>query len=192
MSSKGASFQLYQEMLAAEKDVEDAAARLEDLLSRHQKPKAQLDHTYSPKISDLPVEILSMVFYSWFSEKDWGPKMENQHMLVPLDVEPVCHTWRQVAWSHGQGPYSGRISFLKRNGHRGMHVLDELATGSSVLWGGMVMNMDGRDQHLQRGMISRSATMELGQSWTNQGEEQVAWKRWEVFPYIFRSRKPWI
>ncbi|KAF9550456.1 hypothetical protein CPC08DRAFT_729184 [Agrocybe pediades] len=111
-------------------------------------------------------------------------KMENQHMLVPLDVEPVCRTWRQVAWSRPvlwTDIVLEKVSSPASNGRRGMHVLgNEPAGGSSVHWGGMVMNMDGRDQHLRRG-ISRSATGELGQSWTNQGEEQVAWKRWEVF-----------
>ncbi|KAF9562258.1 hypothetical protein CPC08DRAFT_382881 [Agrocybe pediades] len=99
--NKGGPCQICQEILAVEKDAADAISRLEDVLARHQKLKAQLNHTHSPIIRDLPVEILSMIFYSCFSEemrlKDRKRRYED--WFVPLHVGAVCRTWRQVAWS---------------------------------------------------------------------------------------------
>ncbi|KAF9552237.1 hypothetical protein CPC08DRAFT_296625 [Agrocybe pediades] len=95
------SCQLCQEILAVEKDIEDAVSNIEDLLIRHQRLKTQLNNTHSPIIRDLPVEILSMIFYSCFPDamKNGDRLPSRCDPFVPLKVGAVCRTWRQIAWS---------------------------------------------------------------------------------------------
>ncbi|KAF4612009.1 hypothetical protein D9613_004329 [Agrocybe pediades] len=92
---------LCQEILTVEKDIEEAVIRLKSLLSRHQRLKTELNHNHSPIIRDLPVEMLSTIFYSCFSEKfrqDDGELMYGD-FFIPLKIGSVCRTWRQVARS---------------------------------------------------------------------------------------------
>ncbi|KAF4611514.1 hypothetical protein D9613_004476 [Agrocybe pediades] len=88
-----------QKMREAEKDIADAIAHLKDVLNRHQQLKTEINHFHSPIIRDLPVEILSKIFYSCFSE---GKKMGSEEAtlkdsLVPLKIGGICRTWRQIA-----------------------------------------------------------------------------------------------
>ncbi|KAF9553291.1 hypothetical protein CPC08DRAFT_235604 [Agrocybe pediades] len=92
---------LCQELHTLEKDVEKAIASLKQLLNRHQNLKTEINRTHSPIIRDLPVEILSKIFYSCFSEEMRrvdGEPIYGDH-LVPLKVGAVCRTWRQIARS---------------------------------------------------------------------------------------------
>ncbi|KAF4612081.1 hypothetical protein D9613_004486 [Agrocybe pediades] len=92
---------LCQKLHTLEKDVEKAIAGLKQLLNRHQNLKTETNRTHSPIIRDLPVEILSKIFYSCISEEmrkvDGEPNYGDD--LVPLQISAVCRTWRQVAWS---------------------------------------------------------------------------------------------
>ncbi|KAF4612155.1 hypothetical protein D9613_004501 [Agrocybe pediades] len=92
---------LCQEILGVEKDISDAVSRLEDLLSHYRRLKTDTNRTHSPIIRDLPVEVLSKIFFACFSDKvnddDWQP--HHRDHVVPLKIGAVCLTWRHVAWS---------------------------------------------------------------------------------------------
>ncbi|KAF9552240.1 hypothetical protein CPC08DRAFT_296627 [Agrocybe pediades] len=109
-----------QELHTLEKDVEKAIAGLKQLLNRHQNLKTEINRTHSPIIRDLPVEILSKIFYSCFSEEmrkvDGEPKDDDD--LIPLQVGAVCRTWRQVAWS---SPELWTIMCFRRHFLSGSH-----------------------------------------------------------------------
>ncbi|KAF4612084.1 hypothetical protein D9613_004483 [Agrocybe pediades] len=94
--------QLCQELLAAENDVEAAIMQLKAALNRHQRVKTDINRTHSPIIRDLPIEILSRIFYSCFSEdmQKYGEPI-YEDCFVPLKVgagfiagisrlQPVC------------------------------------------------------------------------------------------------------
>ncbi|KAF4611427.1 hypothetical protein D9613_004434 [Agrocybe pediades] len=90
------SCQLCQEILAVEKDIEDAVSHSEDLLIRHQRLKTQLNNTHSPLIRDLPVEILSMILYSCFPDAMWEP------VLSPVSY--VCNQYSMIGeWIQRSG-----------------------------------------------------------------------------------------
>ncbi|KAF4612079.1 hypothetical protein D9613_004484 [Agrocybe pediades] len=97
---------LCQEILGVEKDIAGTMARLKDLLSHHQRLKTDVNRTHSPIIRDLPVEVLSRIFYACFSRNpnkfmtndgDWSPSYYS--IAVPLRIGAVCRTWRHIAWS---------------------------------------------------------------------------------------------
>ncbi|KAF9554060.1 hypothetical protein CPC08DRAFT_713206 [Agrocybe pediades] len=92
---------LCQDISGVEKDIADAIARVKDLLSRHQQLKAEINSTHSPIIRDLPVDVLSKIFYACFSDDvqndHW--KTQRKDVVVPLKIAGICRTWRQVAWS---------------------------------------------------------------------------------------------
>ncbi|KAF4611429.1 hypothetical protein D9613_004431 [Agrocybe pediades] len=116
---------LCREIQAIEKDVEDIAIRLKNLLSRHQQLRTETNHTHSPIIRDLPVEILSKIFYSCFSDgmmdaDGEGPSWSDTD--VPLRVGAVCRTWRQVAWS---SPELWTAILVKRTFTTASHVCNQ-------------------------------------------------------------------
>ncbi|KAF9552238.1 hypothetical protein CPC08DRAFT_296624 [Agrocybe pediades] len=108
------SCNLCQEILTVEQNIEKAIAGLKKLLSRQQHLKTQINHTHSPIIRQLPVELLSKIFYLCFSDEmrrdDGGPIYAD--FYLPLNFGAVCHTWRQVAWS---SPELWTIIRLKRH-----------------------------------------------------------------------------
>ncbi|KAF9552190.1 hypothetical protein CPC08DRAFT_714848 [Agrocybe pediades] len=87
-----ASCEVCQEILEAEKNVEDAVARLRDALSHHQHLKTQMNHAHSPIIHALPVELVIKIFYSCFSEGMWEEDGQPvpEDALVPLKIGVVA------------------------------------------------------------------------------------------------------
>ncbi|KAF4611613.1 hypothetical protein D9613_004510 [Agrocybe pediades] len=92
---------LCREILGVEKKIGDAVKQLEDLLSRHQQLKTEINRTHSPIIRDLPVEVLSRIFFLCFSDRVGGKYWEPGYtdVSVQLEIGAVCRSWRQVAWS---------------------------------------------------------------------------------------------
>ncbi|KAF9553294.1 hypothetical protein CPC08DRAFT_235693 [Agrocybe pediades] len=110
---KEGACQFCQEMRTAEEDVEAAITRLKETLNRHQRLKTQINHRHSPTIRDLPVEILSKIFYSCFSAemREGGGEPTYEDSFVPLRIGAVCKTWRQIAWA---SPELWTVIFMKR------------------------------------------------------------------------------
>ncbi|KAF9553292.1 hypothetical protein CPC08DRAFT_822396 [Agrocybe pediades] len=101
---KEGTCKLCQEVLEVEKDIKETFEHLKGLVRRQQRLKTRTNNTHSPIIRDLPVEILSKIFYSCFSEemtRDDG-ELAYEDVFVPLKVGAVCRTWRQVAWSSSE------------------------------------------------------------------------------------------
>ncbi|KAF9552193.1 hypothetical protein CPC08DRAFT_714854, partial [Agrocybe pediades] len=84
-----------------EKDISDAVAWMKDLLSRHLRLKTEINRTHSLIMRDLPVEVLSRIFYACFSNgaPNYRRKNELKDLDVSLKMARVCRTWRQIAWS---------------------------------------------------------------------------------------------
>ncbi|KAF4612082.1 hypothetical protein D9613_004480 [Agrocybe pediades] len=78
-----------QKKIEAEKDVVDAIAHLKDMLSRYQQVKTEMNHAHSPIIRDLPVEILSNIFYSCLSE---GIAWTTPELWTVILVKARCPT----------------------------------------------------------------------------------------------------
>ncbi|KAF4612080.1 hypothetical protein D9613_004485 [Agrocybe pediades] len=101
---KEGTCKLCQEVLEVEKDIRKTSERLKELFRRQQRLKTRTNNTHSPIIRDLPIEILSKIFYSCFSQemRRGDGELADEDVFVPLKVGAVCRTWRQVAWSSSE------------------------------------------------------------------------------------------
>ncbi|KAF9541493.1 hypothetical protein CPC08DRAFT_717136, partial [Agrocybe pediades] len=118
--------QLCQELLVAEKDVETAIAQLKTALNRRQQLKTNINVTHcSHIIRDLPIEILTRIFYLCFSKemRDYGEPVDED-AFVPLKIGAVCRTWRQIVWS---SPQFWTVIFMKRLLSSASHVFNQYA-----------------------------------------------------------------